>query len=257
MKVLIVEDEKLAIERMQRLLAEIAPPVEVVGSMKTIKDTVTFLQQSATPDLILMDIELSDGTCFDIFKQVAVTSFVVFTTSYHEYALEAFRANSIDYLLKPIRQVDLQNSINKYYEMKQQFVAAYQTETLQRAQHQIQEALPVTSYRSHFLIKQGQRYKTVAVEDIAYFFVDGRLTYLMTWNKTKMVIDHTLEEVEKMVDPGRHHRANRAFVVHKKAVQGFKNTLNGKLQVELYPLTQKEVMISKEKATEFKNWMRE
>jgi two-component system, LytTR family, response regulator LytT len=141
--------------------------------------------------------------------------------------------------------------------MKQQFVHSFLSEKMQRAQGQMQDALPVTGYRTHFLIKQGQRYKTVAVDEIAYFFVDGRLTYMMTWNKAKLVVNHTLEEVESMIAPTIYYRANRAFIIHKKAVHSFKSASNGKLQIELHPVTLKEVMVSKEKATEFKCWMSE
>jgi two-component system response regulator LytT len=255
MRVLIIEDESLAAERLERLLYEIDATIEIIGIIKSIKSTINFLQSNPQPDLILIDIELSDGQCFELFKKVTITSPVIFTTSYNEYAFDAFQANSIDYLLKPIRQRDLQNSIIKYHNMKQQFVASFLFGNMHTVEEGIRKSLIPTHYQKSFLVKQGQQYIPLDVSDIAYFFVEGRLTYIVTWSKVKLVLDYTLEEVERKVDPQLYYRANRAFIVHRRSIRRFKHSANRKLEVDLMPAAVKEVIISKEKITNFKQWM--
>ncbi len=255
MQVLIVEDEPLAAERLSRMLLEIDPAIQIAGICSSIVDTVAFLECREQPDLILADIELSDGQCFEIFKRVRVTSAVIFTTSYNEFALQAFQANSIDYLLKPIRRQDLEHSIGKYSLLKQQFFAAYLAENLSEVQAELKKDLQGNQFRKSFLVRQGQRFIPVETEHIAYFFAEGRLTYLITWDKKKLVLDHTLEEIETMLDNQVYYRANRAFLLNRKAIRKCTALLSRKLRIELEPGIGKEVTVSREKASGFKEWL--
>lgn len=255
MKVFIVEDEKLAAERLERVLNEIDPAIDVIGVTRSVRDAVAYLLCNPMPDLILMDIELNDGQAFDIFNKVVVTSFVVFTTSYSEHALRAFQQNSLDYLLKPIRKEDLEKSLQKYYSMQQLFVASYSEAQLNAVRQQIQTALVPNKFREHFLIQQGQRYHTIAVTDIAFFFVDGRLAFLVTHGNLKLVVPYSLEEIETMLDPEKFYRANRTYIIQQKAVCGISKGSNGKLCIALYSQAHKEVIVSKQRATDFKQWM--
>jgi DNA-binding LytR/AlgR family response regulator len=253
MKVLIIEDEQLGVERLTKHLKTIDPEIEIVGSAGSIKSSVQWLQTNTQPDVILMDIELSDGQSFDIFNHVDVKSTVIFTTSYDEYALKAFKVNSIDYLLKPVRKEDLKSSLDKYANLKKQFNTSptYSIETLVselKAQNN-------KNYRSRFLVKQGQKLVSIETSDIAYFYADGRLCYFRTWDKQKYVVDYNMDELETMLDPQQYYRANRGFIICIKSVAQIHTYFNGKLKLDLTPATDKEVLVSREKAMEFKEWM--
>jgi DNA-binding LytR/AlgR family response regulator len=253
MKVLIIEDEELGVERLTKHLNAIDPAIEVVGTAGSISDSVKWLHNHPHPDIILMDIELSDGQSFAIFNEVDIKSTVIFTTSYDEFALKAFKVNSIDYLLKPIKKDDLKNSLEKYNQLKQQYAPspAVQIETLLSELKQQQKR----SYRNRFLVKQGQRLVSIETTEIAYFFAEGRLCFFKTWNKAKYIVDYTLDELEEMLDPQEFYRANRGFIVQVKCIAQIHTHLNGKLLLELEPPTEKEVVISREKASEFKEWL--
>jgi two-component system, LytTR family, response regulator LytT len=253
MKILIVEDEPLGAETLVQYVKEIDASIQVAGITESIRGTVEWLQQNPAPDLVLMDIELADGQSFEIFNRVKITSAVIFTTSYDEYALKAFQVNSIDYLLKPIKKNDLKKAIDKYREMKQLFSGSginieHLLHDLRLQQNQAQ--------RNRFLVKQGQRLVSIEVNDIAYFFAEGRLSYFCTWNKQKYVVDYTMEELENMIDPQIFFRANRSYIIHVKSVIQIHNYFNGKLKLEIKPAIEKDdVVISREKAGAFKEWM--
>jgi DNA-binding LytR/AlgR family response regulator len=255
MNILIIEDEKLAAERLRELLHAIDPSHQTTGPLRSIRESITFLQQHEPPDVILADIELSDGQCFEIFKTVPVSCPVIFTTSYNEYALTAFQTNSIDYLLKPIRQVDLEKSLNKLQAMKQQFIHSFLQNGAPGLDESIKSNLAGSRFRKSFLVRNGQRFIPVAAEEIAYFFAEGRLSYLVTWNRSKLVVDHTLEEIESMVNAQEFFRANRAFILHRRGVKQAVTLSSRKLLVRLQPEAGREVLVSKEKATEFKQWL--
>src|SRR3954469_2955340 len=253
MKILIIEDEQLGVERLIKHLNAIDPTIEITGATRSIKSSVEWLQTHEHPDIILMDIELGDGQSFVIFNEVEVKSTVIFTTSYDEFALQAFKVNSIDYLLKPIKKEDLKNSLDKYRQMKEKFAItpAFQIDNLLNELKLQSKKV----YRNRFLVKQGTRLVSVDVSNIAYFYADGRLCFFKTWDKTKYVIDYTLDELEDMLDPELFYRAGRGFIVHIKSIAQIHQYFNSKLKLELNPLTEKEVIISKEKTMEFKEWM--
>jgi two-component system response regulator LytT len=253
MKILIIEDEQLGIERLTKHLNTIDPTIEIVGATRSIKSSVEWLRTHEHPDIILMDIELSDGQSFAIFNEVEVKSTVIFTTSYDEFALQAFKVNSIDYLLKPIKKEDLKNSLDKYHQMKEKFAKSpsFQIDSLlNELKLQSKKAC-----RNRFLVKQGSRLISVDVSNIAYFYVDGRLCFFKTWDRTRYVIDYTLDELADMLDPEQFFRAGRGFIVHIKSIAQIHQYFNSKLKLELNPITEKEVIISKEKTMEFKEWM--
>ncbi len=252
MEILIVEDEQLGAEKLIRMLISIDPSISIVGHTRSIKATVEWLLQHAHPDIILMDIELTDGQSFEIFNHVNIKSMVIFTTSYDEYALQAFKVNSVDYLLKPIKKEELQHALDKYHEWRQKF----STPTV-NVEHLIQQLKQQQSnvWRSRFLVKLGQKLLSVETRDIAYFYADGRLSYFVTWSKQKFIVDYTIEELEPMLDPQQFYRANRAFIVHIKAIAQTHSYFNGKLKLDLQPPIDKEVLISRERATNFKEWM--
>lgn len=252
MEILIIEDEQLGAEKLSRLLASIDSSINIVGNTRSIKSSVEWLLQHKHPDIILMDIELTDGQSFEIFNHVTIQSMVIFTTSYDEYALQAFKVNSVDYLLKPIKKEELKNALDKYLQWQQKFSAS--TINVEQLIHELKQHQP-KSYRSRFLVKIGQKLLSIETRDIAYFYAEERLTYFITWDKKKYIVDYTIEELRQMLDLQDFYQANRAFIVHVKSIAKIHNYFNGKLKLELQPATEKEVLISREKATDFKEWM--
>lgn len=252
MEVLIIEDEQLGAEKLSRLLLSIDPSIEIVGNTRSIKSSVEWLLQHRHPDIILMDIELTDGQSFEIFNHVTIKSMVIFTTSYDEYALKAFKVNSVDYLLKPIKKEELKNALDKYQHWQQKFSAS--TLNVEQLIHELKQH-QAKSFRSRFLVKIGQKLLSIETRDIAYFYAEERLSYFMTWNKQRYIVDYTIEELTQMMDPQEFYRANRAFILHIKSIAKIHNYFNGKLKLELQPPTDKEVLISREKAMEFKEWL--
>lgn len=250
MKILIVEDEELAVQKLKQLIRMVEPAAEIGGVTPGISATVKWLQTHSAPDLIFMDIELSDGQSFDIFNRVEVTAPVIFTTSYDEYAIRAFKVNSVDYLLKPVTSEDLKQAFDKL----RRFTSRQPAIDVQRLVDELRKQLP-TGYRNRFLVKQGQRLISLETTDIAYFFADGRLSYGITWDKHKYVIDYTLEELEGMLSPEMYFRANRSFLVHLRSVKDIHNHFNGKLKLGLHPANDKELLVSKERVNGFKVWM--
>lgn len=255
MKLFIIEDERLGLERLTKMLLEINPAFDILGHAETIKSAVYWLQNHPAPDLIFMDIELADGQCFEIFKQVEVLTPIIFTTSYDEYALHAFKVNSIDYLLKPIRKEELAQSIEKYEKLQVRFGAPLPQLSIEKLIEGLSQAQP-KSYRNRFLVKQGQRWVTIEVADIAWFMADGKICFLRTWDNQRYIVDYTLEEIADMLDPQLFFRLNRSYIAHARAVRSFQPYFNGKLILALQPAAeQNDVIISREKATEFKKWM--
>jgi two-component system, LytTR family, response regulator LytT len=251
MTIFIVEDELLAVQKLLKLLQEVAPHSRVVGTADGIEEAVQWLSSHDSPDLILMDIELSDGQSFEIFNQIEVKSPVIFTTSYDEYAIQAFRVNSVDYLLKPIKREDLERALHKYESLNR----SPQPLDINKLIVELQRQSQPREYRTRFLVKQGQRLLPVETSDIAYFYSEEGLTFFVTRDRTKHLIDYTLEEVEQMLDPKQFFRVSRQFVLDVKSVAQIHPYFNGKLKLELKPPTEKEVTVSRERVNDFKDWM--
>ena len=186
MKILIVEDEDLAVKKLKKTLMSVDETATVVGEADSIKSTVQWLQDNPSPDLILMDIELADGQSFEIFNHVQVKSPVIFITSYDEYALKAFKVNSVDYLLKPVQKEDLHAALDKYKEMKKMYTKESATSQvmIEDLVKELQQKLQTKEFRKRFLVKLGQKLVSVEVEDIAYFFSDGRLNFFKTFDNS-------------------------------------------------------------------------
>lgn len=251
MKVFIIEDEKLGVQRLTKQLEEIDPAIVVAGVADTITGAVKWLQEHEEPALIFMDIELADGQSFEIFKQLEVRAPVIFTTSYDEYTLQAFKVNSVDYLLKPIKKEELRQSLGKFQSVKQQYL---KNQTVQ-INHLLDELRSQQQgSRNRFLVKQGQRFLAIEHKEIAYFYIEGKLTFLKTFDNRKFIIEYTLEEIGKMVSANDFYRLNRSFIVHFKAIDKVHHFFHGKLKIELSPEIDKEILVSREGGTAFKEW---
>ena len=257
MKILIVEDEELAVKKIQKTLASVEPNADVVAVTDSILSTVNWLGENDAPDLILMDIELSDGQSFEIFNQAKITSPVIFTTSYDEYALKAFKVNSIDYLLKPIQKEDLEAALKKLKQVKEMYKAGEPKNdaSIDNLVKELQQKLQPKQYRKRFLVKHAQKLVSIEVDDIAYFFSDGRLNFFKTFDNKKFVVDYTMDELEDMLDPLKYFRISRSFYISVNSVDQIHDYFGNRLMLTLKPAVDKESIVSREKVTDFKKWM--
>ncbi|SHJ61735.1 two component transcriptional regulator, LytTR family [Hymenobacter daecheongensis DSM 21074] len=249
MTVLLLEDEYPAAERLQRLLLQAAPDARVLAVLDSVADAVAWLTQNPAPDLILSDIQLADGLSLDVFDQVLVRSPVIFATAYDAYALRAFKANSIDYLLKPIKLAELQAALAKLREW-QPHAPARQLETLRDSLPR-----PAHAYKTRFLVRSGEQLLPLPAAAVAWFQSRHETTTLVAADGRRYVVDYTLEQLEKLLDPQHFFRLNRQLLTHLQAVQRLHPHFNGKLKLDLQPAPSEEVLVSREKAGAFKSWL--
>ncbi len=256
MKVFIVEDEELAVKKLRKTLESVDNTAEVVGVADSIRSSVNWLQNNPAPDLILMDIELCDGQSFEIFDKVEVKSTVIFTTSYDEYALKAFKVNSVDYLLKPVQKEDLKAALTKLQNMKVMYGAqSGSSMNIDSLVKELQLKLQPKEFRKRFLVKHAQKLVSVDIEEIGYFYSDGRLNFFKTYDNRKFVVDYTMDELEEMLDPERYFRISRSFYVSINSIDQIHDYFGNRLLLHLKPPVDKEAIVSREKVTEFKVWM--
>jgi DNA-binding LytR/AlgR family response regulator len=252
-KVLIVENEAPAWKRLKKMLESLNKQIEVLDILESVEATVSWLKHQQTPDIIFMDIQLADGLSFEIFEKVEINAPVVFTTAFHEYTLQAFKVNSIDYLLKPIKEEELAQSIHKYHSLKDYLSVGSNKldieNLLKSLQHQSKE------YKSRFLVKFGERLLSIPVIDIAYFQADSKIVLLITRDNKKYAIDYSLDELELQLDPSQFYRLNRQFISGIHSIKNIFNYFNGKLKIQLQPETTEEVLVSREKSSHFKDWL--
>lgn len=251
MKVLIIEDEKAASRNLRSLINEIDPTIIIVDMLDTVVGSVEWLNANAHPDLIFMDIHLADGSAFDIFDRCKVDSPVIFTTAYDEYALKAFKVNSIDYLLKPISLDDLRASIEKFTKLQQKNVAVNSAaiDSLIRAIHS-------RNNTTHLLIPQyGDKIFPLDISTVAFFSIDNGIVRATTIDGSVYNVPHTLDQLMEMIDGRRFFRANRQYIVSKGAVEQIELWYGGRLSVRLRFCIGEKVLINKPRVGEFKAWL--
>lgn len=248
MKIVIIEDEKPAAEKLVKSLRRSSYPVEIAALLDSVQAATEWLQQNEMPDLLFMDIELGDGLSFRIFDKINITSPVIFCTAYDEYWQEAFEHNSIDYLLKPVKQEKLDAALKKYEKLQQHFIA-----NIQQLQSRLQAA--ASQPRKRFLVKRGADYVSVKTEEIAYFYATHKLVCMVTSQHQKYILDQSLADIEKQLDPSSFYRVNRKYLVQLNAIKKIKSFPKSKLLLELEPLTNDEIIISQENVSAFKEWI--
>ncbi|RYZ00147.1 MAG: response regulator transcription factor [Chitinophagaceae bacterium] len=254
MNVLIVEDEPLLSRRLQALLAELEPGARVLGSPISVQQTVEWLEQHGTPDLLFLDIELSDGRAFDILERYPVDCPLIFVTAYDEFAVRAFRLNSLDYLLKPLRKEELAAALEKYRQWQRSREAV---EALQDKLDSLLHSLQPPALRTRFLVRRGQKMRSVDITDVAYFMVHNSLQYLVTRGNQRFLIDRSIDELEAELDPKRFFRANRQVILAHDIIAGVLPETHSKLRVEITMPFDGELMISRGRARDFREWMGE
>ena len=250
MRTIIIEDEKPAAEKLQKAILKTNNGIEVVAVLNNIQSATEWLQQSPMPDLIFMDIELSDGLSFKIFEQVTITCPIIFITAYDEYWQEAFEHNSIDYLLKPLKQEKLEASLKKYATLKQYFA-----QNLQQLLLQHQRPVMTGNYIKRFLVKRGLDYISIKTEDIAYFYATHKLVCMVDNKNQKFILDQSLADIEKQLDPVQFYRVNRKYIIQLSAIKKIKSYSKSKLLLEVEPIISDEIIISQESVAAFKEWM--
>lgn len=257
MKVLIIEDEKFAQEELKRFLQDVdGYNIEVLDCLESIEDAVDWLTSNTKPDLIFMDIQLSDGLSFEIFNQLHLTTPVIFTTAFENYAIRAFKVHSIDYLLKPIDKLDLKKAIDQYHAIK----ASYSDETAPALnQNQVEKLLNLSAepveYKKRFIIKTGDRLRHVSVDDIAFFYSENDYTYLVAKENAKFIIDYKLDELIELLDPNEFFRLSRKYITNIHSIKLVNKYFNSRLEVILQPESKDQILISRVRVPEFLKWL--
>jgi len=253
MNVIFVEDEVSAVQNMLVILKEIDTGIHVLASLESIEDAVSWIENNPPPDLAFFDIRLSDGSSFEIFEKTEVKFPVVFTTAYNEYALKAFKVNSIDYLLKPIKKSDVEFAINKYKNLAGHYTRP-DNEDFLNTLHAINDKL-TPSYKQTLLIKKYDGFVPVPVDDFAFFSTKSGIVWGTTSGKEKYAVDEKLDLLEKQLSPDEFFRANRQTIVSRKSIVEVSNYFNGRLLVKTNPPEADQILISKARAGTFKKWL--
>lgn len=248
-KILILEDEQLNADRIQRLMRNIRPDMEILGVLTSVKKTVDWLAKNEGPDLILMDIQLADGVSFEVFNLADVKCPVIFTTAYDEYAVQAFKYNSIDYLLKPVEEDQLETAITKFENSIQR--SYQQSPLIEELLRQMQPK----EYRTRFFLPYRDGYRKVNIEDIAFFYSHLTITYANLFNGEQMIVPQTLETLEQELEPKNFFRVNRQYILHVNSIDKVHNYFNGKLKLQVKNCTDEEIIVSRTKAPLFKTWL--
>jgi DNA-binding LytR/AlgR family response regulator len=253
MKVAIVEDEIPNMRMLAAMLLSLRPRWEVVARLESVRQSVAFFSAGEQPDLVLMDIQLSDGPCFSIFDQVEVRSSIIFTTAFDQYAIQAFRVNSIDYLLKPVKEIDLERALTKFETLRTQMplqVPSFDYPAIHQSIRTGQKA-----YRKRFLVTAGSRYYKLDTGDIACFESENRITTAITWTGEKHVVDFSLDRLEEELDPDYYFRADRKTIIHIDLISRFEDYFGNKLIVRLKSPVNDKITVSRLKASAFKMWV--
>ncbi len=250
MKLLIIEDEPQAAQRLTKLILSILPGADILTQLDTVKDSVKWLKEH-TADLIFMDIQLADGISFQIFEQCEVSTPVIFTTAYDEYALRAFKVNSIDYILKPVDADELTAAIDKYRKLNAGTLAnSKMMESIGAAMQML-----TRRYKERFIVKVGEHLKSVETNDVLFFFSLEKATFAQTSDGRKHILDFTMDQLEGLLDPSNFFRINRKYIVGVKSIQDMISYTNSRLKLILKTSDDADIIVARERVQEFKDWL--
>ena len=249
MKTIIIEDENLTARRLEALLQKYDAGLQVEVILPSVSEAVAWFESHPEPDLIFMDIHLEDDLAFKIFEQVKILAPVIFTTAYDEYMIQAFKVNSIDYLLKPINYEELVQAIEKFKTLKNQFAHPNLETLLKSLGHREPE------YKSRFMITVGTRIRSIETSEIAYFYSEEKLTFMATKEGQNLPIEFSLDKLTSLLNPRVFFRISRQFLVSFQSIQTVHAHIKGKLKLELTPKTKFEVLVSGDRMTDFKEWL--
>jgi two-component system, LytTR family, response regulator len=253
MKILIVEDEPMAAGRLEEMLLAVDPGIEIAGHCDSVKKSVSWLQDHAPPDILFLDIQLGDGLSFEIFEQVWVGCPVIFTTAYDSYALEAFKLNSIAYLLKPVKTDELRAALDKY-KASPYFAGAGLLKDQQYAVERVQQQI-TRQYKKRFLVKSGLHIRTIPAEEILYMYSLEKATYAVIAGGKTLLFDHTLEQLESLLDPAVFFRINRKYIISMAAIADIITYSHYRLKLIIKNCADEDILVSREKMQDFKAWL--
>ena len=253
MRIVIVEDEAFAADALEALIQKLRPAAEVLARLESVEEAIEWFEEQQHPDLIFCDIQLSDGNSFEIFREVEVKCPVIFTTAFNEYAIEAFKVNSVDYLLKPVKKEELKKAIEKYESLQQSSLAS----EMANLQNLLKNTASAHSKekKSRFMVKSGQSIKVIPTTEVAYFLAEEGVVLLVTFTGKRFVVNYTLDQLEKQLSETTFFRANRQLITSIKAVKEVSPYFKGRLHLLLEPAPKEDQIISSGKASPFKEWL--
>lgn len=243
MNIVIIEDEVPAYKRLSKLVTEVIPAANIVAHLDSVKGSKDWFRLNAAPDLVFLDIHLADGSGFDLLTEDVIQCPIVFTTAYDNYAIEAFKTNSLAYLLKPIKKEDLEQAVQKLKDLRRLLAASPA------------DAGQGHDYKKRFIIRFGEHIKTLAVEEIAYCYSENKATYARTFDNRSYPMDHNLDALEKMLDPEHFFRINRQYLINLKSIQEMKTYSKARVIITLQPSAKEQPVVSSERAADFKQWL--
>lgn len=245
MTVLIIEDEQPAARRLRKMIQEIDSNARIVGMLDSIESVVDWWGQHQPPDLIFLDIQLADGSSFELFSLIDIQQPVIFVTAFDQYAIQAFKVNAIDYLLKPVKREELVSAIDKY-RSKQPEKIDY---------HQFLQIIRPESATQRFLIRVGQKMQLVGLPEVAWFYTENKVTMMMTREGRRLPIDHTLEKLEELLDPAKFFRVNRQYLISIESIGEMYAYSRSRVKINLIPPASESIIVSTERSPHFKKWL--
>lgn len=254
MKILIIEDEPFARAELTRLLRATGRDFDILGEIDTVEDSIEWFGTHPEPDLVFLDIQLADGLSFDIIKKVNISSPVIFTTAYDEYAIRAFQLNSIDYLLKPVNPEALENALQKLDKLRTAMTPPARPWS---DSGQLENLLRMMSreYKTRILLKTGDQIRSVEMDEIAYFYAEDDIVFAIQRNKSRAIVDYTLNQLETMLDPAQFYRLTRGCIARISAIRKISKYFNSRLLIELEPPIDEKVLVSRVNVPAFLKWL--
>lgn len=255
MRVIIIEDEFSAIKNMQAILKEIDEEIKIIACLESVEESIDWIKENEAPDIAFMDIQLSDGISFDIFETIEVKFPVIFTTAFNQYAIQAFKLNSVDYILKPIKKADVAFAINKFKKFGKNYTQTVESNFLEMMRNF--KSGNQGNFKSALLIKSHNGFIPIAVKELAYFFIKNGIVNAISHNNEKYLVDEKLDDLQKVISDVDFYRANRQCIVSKNSILKASTYFNGRLSLKLKPHFENEVLVSKAKVKSFKAWLQE
>ncbi len=249
MKVLIIEDEQVTAKRLEKLLLEIEPEIHILDILDSIESAVRWYKNNDQPDLVFQDIHLADGSCFEIFNEVQVDSPVIFITAYDQYAIDAFKVNSVDYLLKPVKRELLAESLKKFKRIHSN------RQSVEIDYSALARQIKKQEHQQRFVVRYGQKIKAIETNQIAYFFTETGNNFFRTFENNTYPVDFSLDKLEEMLDPGKFYRINRQFIINIEAIKDMYTYSKSRVKIELNPPCEIDTIASTERSGDFKKWL--
>ena len=252
LNVLIIEDEEPAAKRLQKMLKEIEPDANVLENIVSVSSALKWFEANPPPDLIFSDIQLSDGLSFEIYKKIEILCPIIFTTAYDQYAMEAFKVNSVDYLLKPIKKEELEKAVSKYKKISQPSPATPAIDINKL----LQSFNPAASdYKKRFVVRYGEHIKTINIEEVVYFYTEDKVNFLCTKDGRRFVVDFNLDTLDSTLDPKTFFRINRQYIISIHSIAEMLAYTKSRVLIKLNPPAKHETIVSTERAADFKLWL--